>query len=155
MLVNKFSGKIQLVQGKGKYIRPHYLVLIPNPKTKLIMKRLNVLFAVLGSAMLLVACNPGWTDETKAASKKLCSTLQSLSYDSTEANTICECYVNKLVEKFPDATQTEADQTAAMDECTAGVKTSAEKKAEAEVAAMAEAAAAAAAATAETAVTAE
>jgi len=99
------------------------------------MKRLNVFFAVLAAAALLVACNPGWNDDTKASTRDNCKMAASIGYDSTDANAICDCYVNKLVEKFPEANQAPADAEAAMTDCQSGYMTSMEKQMKADEAA--------------------
>jgi len=94
-------------------------------------------FVALVGVFSLSSCGGGgYTEESKASMKETCSGLMKISYTDADASTICDCYINKLVEKYPKAEFTPEQNTACMDECSAGYKTKMEAEMEAQEAAM-------------------
>lgn len=77
-------------------------------------------------AMVFTSCGGGWTEESKKSSKETCSSLMEIAYPD-DAVTICDCYVNKLVEQHPKADQTQEQAAAIMDECSADAKKKADE----------------------------
>lgn len=120
---------------------------IPSPRfstinqhnTHKMKKSIVIAFAALVGIVSLSSCGGGWTEENKASMKDTCSSLMTLSYDEADATAICDCYITKLVEKYPKADFTPEQNQAEMDSCSVGYKTASEKQAEAEAAAAAQA----------------
>lgn len=99
------------------------------------MKQFFFGVAICAFTLSLTSCGGGWNEESKASANKICKMGMEISYPD-DAAAICDCYVSKLVEKFPKADQT-ADQGAAiMDECSADAKKKADEKFQQELDAM-------------------
>jgi hypothetical protein len=88
----------------------------------------KIFFAVVAVAFTVAftSCGGGWTPETKESSHKICMIGMEISYPD-DAKSICDCYVNKLVEKYPKADFTPEQNTAIMDECSADAKKKADE----------------------------
>ncbi len=85
-------------------------------------------FAIVAIALTVsfTSCGGGWTPENKKSMNETCSSMMEMAYPE-DAKTICDCYVNKLVEKFPKANQTPDESSKLMDECSADAKKKAEE----------------------------
>lgn len=90
------------------------------------MKKFFYAVAAIVTTLSFTSCGGGWTPESKKASTESCTSLMEIVYPD-DAKTICDCYVNKLVEKFPKADFTPEQNTAAMDECSADAKKKADE----------------------------
>lgn len=89
-------------------------------------------FIALVGVFALSSCGGGgYTEESKAQLKDLCATGMKMTYTEADAASICDCYVNKLIEKYPTADFTPEQNVACMDECSATYKTQADQEAEA------------------------
>jgi hypothetical protein len=90
----------------------------------------KMIYTGLSVALVIVlqSCgSKGWTTEAKESAHKICKMGMDISYPD-DSQTICDCYIGKLAEKYPKADQTPDQSTALMDECSADAK----KKADAE-----------------------
>jgi formylglycine-generating enzyme required for sulfatase activity/serine/threonine protein kinase len=74
----------------------------------------------------------GWIEENKISMRETCFSLMTLSYDEADATTICDCYIQSLVQKYPKADFNPEQNQAEMDACSANYMTSEEKQAFAE-----------------------
>lgn len=99
------------------------------------MKKFFFGIAVSALTLSLASCGGGWNEESKASANKICKMGMEISYPD-DAAAICDCYVNKLVEKFPKADQTPEQSSALMDECSADAKKKADEKFQQEMDAM-------------------
>lgn len=99
------------------------------------MKKFFFGVAVSAFTLSLASCGGGWNEESKASANKICKMGMEISYPD-DAATICDCYVNKLVTKFPKADQTPEQSSALMDECSADAKKKADEKFQMEMDAM-------------------
>lgn len=90
------------------------------------MKKFFFAFSAALVAMAFTSCGGGWTDESKKSYKETCTGLMEIAYPE-DAASICDCYVNKLVEKHPKADQTPEQATVIMDECSADAKKKADE----------------------------
>lgn len=92
------------------------------------MKKMIYTGLVFALVVVLQSCgSKGWTPESKESAHKICKLGMGISYPD-DAQSICDCYVGKLAEKYPKADQTAEQSTALMDECSADAK----KKADSE-----------------------
>lgn len=85
-------------------------------------------FAVLAVVFTVsfTSCGGGWTPETKKQAAESCTSMMEIVYPD-DAKTICDCYVNKLAEKYPKADQTAEQANTIMDECSADAKKKADE----------------------------
>lgn len=90
------------------------------------MKKTYFTMAIAAIAFVFTSCSGGWTPESKESSHKICMIGMEMSYPD-DAKAICDCYVNKLVEKFPKADFTPEQNGSTMDECSADAKKKAEE----------------------------
>jgi len=91
-------------------------------------KKITLSAVALATVVSLSSCGGGWSEETKKSSKEFCTTMMEISYPD-DAATICECYIEKLVAKYPKADFTPEQNTAIMDECSEPAKKKAEEEA--------------------------
>ncbi|MBX7051785.1 MAG: hypothetical protein K1X54_07105 [Flavobacteriales bacterium] len=85
------------------------------------MKNFFFAVAALCVASAITSCGGGWTEESKKSINESCVTMMERVYPD-DAKTICDCYVNKLAEKYPKNDMTTDQKTAVMDECSADAK---------------------------------
>lgn len=78
-------------------------------------------------AVLQSCGSKGWTPEAKESAHKICKMGMEISYPA-DAQSICDCYIGKLAEKYPKADQTTEQSEALLNECSADAK----KKADSE-----------------------
>lgn len=88
----------------------------------------KVLFVVASVVLTLsfASCGGGWTPESKKEAAESCTSMMEIVYPD-DAKSICDCYVNKLAEKYPKADQTPDQSTVIMDECSADAKKKSEE----------------------------
>jgi len=91
------------------------------------MKKFFFGIAVSVITLSLASCGGGWNEESKASATKICKMGMEISYPD-DAATICDCYVSKLVAKYPKADQTPEQSSTLMDECSADAKKKADEK---------------------------
>ncbi|MEZ4798592.1 MAG: hypothetical protein R2809_02210 [Flavobacteriales bacterium] len=96
------------------------------------MKKQIGLFLAGAALVSLASCGGGWSEENKASMKETCTSLQSIIYPD-DAAAICDCYVTKLVEQYPNADMTPDQSGAVLDECSADAKAKAEAESEAKM----------------------
>lgn len=96
------------------------------------MKKQIGLFLAGAALVSLASCGGGWDEESKKSMKETCTSLQSIIYPD-DAASICDCYVNKLVEQYPNADMTPDQSGAVLDECSADAKAKAEAESEAKM----------------------
>jgi hypothetical protein len=74
---------------------------------------LMVMFCLCG----IFSCNKGWTDTRQKELRESCISITATTYDSTMAKTICDCYVQNLVTKFPKGEFTREETSKVMKDC--------------------------------------
>ncbi len=80
------------------------------------MKSVSVV-CVVAVLVSMFACNKGWTDTRQKELWESCVSITATTYDSTMANTICDCYVQNLVAKYPKGEFTREETAKVMMEC--------------------------------------
>jgi hypothetical protein len=90
----------------------------------------SILSVVAGAAMVsLSSCGGGWNDENIKSTKETCTSLMEIAYPE-DAKGICDCYVDKLVQKYPKGDFSSEQADALMTECSADAKKKAEEEAD-------------------------
>ncbi len=90
------------------------------------MKKMFFTGLAIALAVTIQSCgSKGWTPETKESVRNICMIGMEISYPD-DANTICDCYLSKLVEKYPKADYTPDQNSAVLDECSADAKAKAD-----------------------------
>jgi hypothetical protein len=83
------------------------------------LRALLLLFVTLTS---LGSCTSGWTDEFKTDITRSCEAGMRMSFSEEESASICACYIDNLVKKYPAMDYTSAQNTAELDACSADAK---------------------------------
>jgi hypothetical protein len=70
----------------------------------------------------LSSCTSGWTEEIKADMTRTCNSGMTMSFSEEESNSICNCYIENLVKKYPAMEFTSAQNSAELDACSADAR---------------------------------
>ena len=93
-------------------------------------KQIALALVALTGILALNSCGGGgWTDLTKGLTRTGCEIMVS-DYDTTDAKAICDCYMTKIVEKYPDGMIGENENDSTITACKSGYKTMTEMKME-------------------------
>ena len=90
------------------------------------MKKFFFAVAAVALSVAFTSCGGGWTEESKKSYNETCTSMMEIVYPD-DAKSICDCYVNKLAEKYPKADMTPDQASALMDECSADAKKKADE----------------------------
>jgi hypothetical protein len=90
------------------------------------MKKFFFAVAAVALSVAFTSCGGGWTEESKKSYNETCTSMMEIVYPD-DAKTICDCYVNKLAEKYPKADMTPDQASTIMDECSADAKKKADE----------------------------
>ncbi|MDZ4752720.1 MAG: hypothetical protein SGI87_13970 [Flavobacteriales bacterium] len=93
-------------------------------------KTILLSLAVMIVSVSLISCGGGWTEENKTDMKSTCGTLMKMSFTDEDAATICDCYIEGLVKKYPKADFTPEQNSAEIDACSADATKKKEEEAQ-------------------------
>jgi hypothetical protein len=72
---------------------------------------------IICSLIALQACRTPWTEEEKGYVLQRCILVNAPLYTESKADSICQCYLEKLMERFPENDQKPADILPIINEC--------------------------------------
>lgn len=70
----------------------------------------------------LSSCTSGWTEEIKADMTRTCNSGMTMSFSEEESNSICNCYIENLVKKYPTMEFTSAQNSEELEACSADAR---------------------------------
>jgi hypothetical protein len=70
----------------------------------------------------LSSCTSGWTEEIKADMTRTCNSGMTMSFSEEESNSICNCYIENLVKKYPTMEFTSAQNSEELETCSADAR---------------------------------
>lgn len=74
---------------------------------------------ILCSVLALQACSSPWTEAEKGFVLQRCVLVNAPLYTEPKADSICQCYIEKLMERFPENNQKPEDILPIINECAA------------------------------------
>ncbi len=84
------------------------------------MKKALLPLLIFSVLLPFSSCNE-WSAKKKADLRESCVTLQELAYPK-DASSICDCYLSKLMEEYPNADMSEAQSTEILETCSMDAK---------------------------------
>lgn len=85
-------------------------------------KTFRTFFLLSFVVTILSSCTSGWTEENKADITRSCISGAKMSYSEEEAQSICNCYIENIVKKYPAMDYTSEQNTAELDACSADAR---------------------------------
>jgi hypothetical protein len=73
-------------------------------------------------SLLFTSCDSGWSEEIKTDLTRSCEDGARMAYGADEAKSICSCYIQNLVSKYPNMDYTSAQNSEVLEECSADAK---------------------------------